>query len=554
MRLFIFFMFAYMSIYSSNVLSLDKTDKVIGTNIGGITDYSGDWPFLNRMKSARKWITYDSTGKDTTWDTKVPIPSDENGYPLRIPFDPDGDGGIPPQSVRTILINKNSNYPSGIYTLTFEGKGKLRMRVDAQCPKLRDSQCIFEKPNVAHRFFVKKPTNGGLRLEILSSAANDHIRNIRVLPLNVDNADKNEFHPTYIERLQGFAVLRFMDWSSINHSKIKRWSSRVKNDHYTYSLKGKGVPYEVILDLSNRVSADPWLVVPTMADDDFVRKLAQLVASRLDKNRTIYLEYSNEVWNTIFPQNKFVTASGIKLGLRMGLSLNKKEANALFNARRSIEIFEIFERELKGHHKLVKVVSGQGMNPSVARKVIKWINDPRVNPKSIKADALAIALYFGSQTVDNLLTKNRSRAKKLISEKDVKEIKVDKFLDNAATELRERRIPRMIDHSVLASRHGMKLLAYEGGQSMRVGRGYSIPVIQAATDKLIEANRSERMGELYSEMFELWFKNGGDAFVNFSFIYRPRRWGAWGILEHQWQNPEDAPKYRAVKEQLRHGK
>ncbi len=554
MRLFFFFMIAYVSVFSSNVWSIDKTTRVVGTNLEGITDYSGDWPFLNRMKSTRKWITFDSTGKDTTWDTNIPIPSDKNGYPLRVPFDPDGYGGISPQGVRTILINENNHYPVGTYTLIFEGKGKLHLRVDAQCPMLRNGQCIFDKPNVLHHFFVKKPTKGGLRLKILSSEVGDHIRNIRIFPPTVNNTEQNKFHPTYLARVQGFKILRFMDWASVNHSKIKSWSERVQPDYYTYTIKGRGVPYEVMLNLSNHISADPWVVIPTMANDDFVEKLATLIADRLNKNRTVYLEYSNEIWNTIFPQNRFANKAGARLGRDLGLSLNKKDANALFYARRSAEVFEIFEKVLKGKHKLVKIVSGQGMNPSVARKVIKWLNDPKVNPNKVKADALAIALYFGAGAVDDLLTAGGRRDKRTVTVDDVKAITVDALLDKAAEALHKHRKPRMIEHRELASHHGMKLLAYEGGQSMRVGPGFSGPVVHAAASKFIEANRSERMGALYREMFDLWFGHGGDAFMNFSYIYRPNRWGAWGVLEHQWQNPDEAPKYRAVKEQLNLGK
>lgn len=548
------FIFSYASTCCSNVYALDKNIRVIGTNIEGITDYSGDWPFVNRMKSARKWITFDATGRDKTWDTKIPIPSDENGYPLRIPFDPDGVGGIAPQSVRTILINNNVHYPAGVYSLIFKGKGKIHLRVDSKCPDLRDGQCVFEKPNIVHHFLIKKPTKGGLRLKIVSSEADDHIRDIRVLPPGIDPKEQKQFHPVFLERLQGFKILRFMNWDSINHSEIKHWSDRVHTDHYTYAQKGSGVPYEVMLDLSNRVKADPWFVVPTMADDDFVKKLANLITTKLDKNRVVYLEYSNEVWNGIFPQARYATELGINLSLQLGLSLKKQEANTLFYTHRSVEIFEIFQRILKGHHKLVKVVSGQGMNPWVTRRIIRWLDDPRINPKKIKPDALAIAMYFGGNAVDSLLTNNGERTKKAVSVKDVKSIKVDRFLDEATEELYQRRIPRMIEQKKLASRYGMSLLAYEGGQAMSVGSGYSRPVIQAATEKIIKANRSERMGDLYNEMFNLWFGNGGNAFVNFSLIYSPRRWGAWGILEHQWQNPDQAPKYRAVKEELRRAK
>ncbi len=495
-------------------------------------------------------MTFDPSGKDTTWDTRVFIPSDNNGYPLRVPFDPDGPGGLPPQAVRSILISENDQYQAGTYILIFEGKGKVQIRVDSKCPHLIDGQCIFEKPNVIHNFVVTKPTLGGLRLEIISSEESDHIRNIRIIPPGglIENA--NDFHPDFIKLLRGFKIVRFMDWGSINHTQVVHWKDRVTTESYSYALHGAGVPYEVMLDLSNRVGSDPWIVIPSQADDDYVTNLARLIAGRLDRKNTLYLEYSNEAWNTIFPQTRYVSEMGDKLAAQMGLTLKMSDTNALFYAKRSVEIFEIFDREFGGNRKYFKILSGQGMNPSVARERLRWYQDQRINPRGFKADAISIALYFGSSTVDSLLTNSGKRDKKDIKVDDVMNISVDDLLSHAIKDLRSNRLPKMIEHRELASRNGMLLLAYEGGQSLRIGAGFNDLVVKAMTEKVILANRSEEMGIIYREMFDLWFENGGDSFVNFSFIYRPNRWGAWGILENQNQRFLSSPKYKAVKERL----
>lgn len=554
MRLLLLFMFGCVSAYGSNAWGLDKTTRVVGTNLEGIADYNGDWPFVNRMKSARKWITFDATGKDKTWDTKIPIPSDENGYPLRVPFDPDGDGGIPPQGVRTILINSNDHYPAGEYTLIFEGKGKLHMRGDAKCPNLRDGQCIFEKSNFAHHFLVKKPSKGGLRLKILSSEAGDHIRNIRVLPPGVDIAEKSKFHPVFLERLRGFKILRFMDWASTNHSKIKRWSERVHPDYYTYALKGSGVPYEVMLNLSNELKADAWFTIPTHADDNFVRELAKLINKTLDKDRTVYLEYSNEVWNKGFFQGKYAAKKGRELAASLNTKMGRRQASAYYYAYRAAQIFNIFEKELTRERNLSKVVSGQGTNPWVLKWVLGALDNKQFNPSGVKPDAMTISFYVGGPVADQLLTKNSLINKKSVSISDVKDITLDEIFAGIEKDLLKNRKPKLLEHKKLADEHNLLLFAYEGGQSLRVGYGFKREVLDLMTSKLIQANRDVRMKSIYSKMFETWFESGGNQFMNFSYIYSPGRHGSWGILEHQWQNPDEAPKYRAVKEQLRQDK
>lgn len=52
---------------------------------------------------------------------------------------------------------------------------------------------------------------------------------------------------------------------------------------------------EAMLDLANRLDADPWFCIPHLADDDFVRRFAELVKQRLEPERSVYVEYSNEV-------------------------------------------------------------------------------------------------------------------------------------------------------------------------------------------------------------------------------------------------------------------
>ncbi len=73
--------------------------------------------------------------------------------------------------------------------------------------------------------------------------------------------------------------------------------------------------YEHMVLLANTVGADPWLCVPHAASDDYVRRLAALVLASLRPDLTVYLEYSNEVWNGLFGQGVYAAAQGRALGL-----------------------------------------------------------------------------------------------------------------------------------------------------------------------------------------------------------------------------------------------
>jgi hypothetical protein len=56
------------------------------------------------------------------------------------------------------------------------------------------------------------------------------------------------------------------------------------------------------------------------------------------------------------------------------------------------------------------------------------------------------------------------------------------------------------------------------------------------------------MYRLYRDYLDDWFDNGGGLFVHYGFVQTADRYGSWGLLEHLNQPPEDAPKYRAIRE------
>src|SRR5205807_9245167 len=56
-------------------------------------------------------------------------------------------------------------------------------------------------------------------------------------------------------------------------------------------------PAEVMFALCNKISADRWFNMPTLADNDYVTQFATLAHSMLNPNSKVYVEYGNEIWN-----------------------------------------------------------------------------------------------------------------------------------------------------------------------------------------------------------------------------------------------------------------
>ena len=110
-----------------------------------------------------------------------------------------------------------------------------------------------------------------------------------------------------------------------------------------------------MIDLANARGANPWFCMPHLADDDYVRRFARLVKHRLRPDLKVYVEYSNEVWNWIYPVTHYAEAEGKRLKLG-------DPARGRYYAQRSLDMFRIWERRV-GRDRLVRVLASQFVNP-----------------------------------------------------------------------------------------------------------------------------------------------------------------------------------------------
>jgi len=465
--------------------------RIIGMNLGGIADWSGEWPFADSFKTSRKWME----------QGPGPFTYDDRGYPLL-------RGG---QTVETLIFRDlGGHYPAGDYVVTYSGSGTVEVK------QYDVDNVVSSQPGriVSH----VTPANGGVLIRVTSSPARDPVRDISAWVPGLENS-KSTFPPQFLERLKPFGVIRFMDWQHTNNSPLFTWSQRPKIEDARWSTD-LGVPLEIMIDLANPLGADPWFCIPHQADNDFVRNFAKLVKDRLSPKRTVYVEYSNEVWNWGFGQTKYADEQGKKLKLGAADHLR-------FYARRSLEVFDLFVDEF-GSERLVRVLSGQFANPRDCEFLLSYQDAHK------KADAFAVGAYFGYEHGD---PKKTAATMKLSP---------DELLDRCASEIDGTHRELIRRHSALARRFNLKLLAYEGGQHL-VGHG-GAENTESLTNHFIAANRHPRMAELYRNQLGHWLAEGGGAFIAFNFGSQPSKWGSWGCLEYQDQAIEQAPKYRALVE------
>jgi hypothetical protein len=261
---------------------------VLGMNLHDVSDWSREWAFVDVFQHHREWISQDLDG--STWNDKRPIDLTDAGYPL-----PRAD-----QAAITLMCREvDGHYPGGTYVCTYRGKGKITFGFDARV--------ISQKAGRIE--LLVRPGNGGILMRIERSDKADPIRDLHVWMPGFEDGSRT-FHPLFVERLKPFRVIRFMDWGRTNNSAQAAWSDRVTPAPGSIRQSGPGgVALEHMIDLCNELKASPWFCMPHLADDDYVRHFAEIVKQLLHPDAKVYVEWSNETWNTTFDQANWVNGT-----------------------------------------------------------------------------------------------------------------------------------------------------------------------------------------------------------------------------------------------------
>jgi hypothetical protein len=489
------FLFLTISIFA-------QIERPAAINLSGVVDWSRELIFTDAVKQSRQWIPH-STVPGSAWDSGVQIPLRSDGYPLEIPYDNGIDG---PQSLRTLMLwDLEEHYPGGSYRLIAQGTGIITLWGAASG--------TFNCP--VDTLVSVNPAQGGVALEIDESAANDPVHNIRfIYPDYIDTYQNQTFTNEFLDFVDDFQSIRFMDWLKTNHSPVQSWADRTPVNFFTQTIES-GTSWEYIIELSNLMKKDPWICVPHLADDNYILELATQLKNELDPNLTIYVEYSNELWNGAFQQNHDVA----DLALQLGYTGQPWELTWKYTAKRSADIFKIFEDIFGEDERLVKIIPTQAANPWLTNQICTYFHDPFYNPQNVSADAIAIAPYFGGNVANEIIDRGRLGT-----------ITIPEVLAAMDTNMTEEVFTWMDGNKTVADDYNLKLISYEGGQHL-VATGANVNN-QDLTDLLIATNRDSGMYDLYCKYFDYWYEQTeGGLFAIFSSHSGPSKWGSWGIKE-----------------------
>ena len=473
-----------------------KSKSFLGINLAEVTFYTREWVFVDAMKQSRDWLPTRSGGSDP-WDSGETLKLNAQGWPIL-------RAG---QAAHTIMYaDTKGAYPAGQYICTWDGDGDVEMDFDARVVTKRKNRIVAQV----------KPSNLGIYLRIDKSNPNDPVRNVRVWLPGFEDA-RSAFHPLYLKRLKPFSVIRFMDWQRINGSNVTSWSDRPRADYYTQGTDD-GAAIEYMIDLCNELGADPWFCMPHQANDRYVEKFAELVKNRLRKDLNVYVEWSNEIWNSQFPQHDWVRARSD------GRSLSS-EFNATW-AEEADRDFEIW-MDVFGNQR------GRVIRCAVAQKDNVWVTEQLTNELNGEFDAISCSTYFAL---------SRDEERKLTSRTTP-----DELLDKALYDMTRKVRKHYQDHGALTRRWSRKLgrniplVGYEGGQHYTANGGN--PSYARA---FLNMQKHPKMYDAYISNLREFDKAGGTLFTAFNFVEKPDKFGAWGQLDFMDQSINKAPKYKAL--------
>ena len=485
----------------------------LGINLNGPTDWNSELPFVDVFRLSRQWI---SQRQNEDWGKGPDLPRDANGWVTQLA--PNCWADTPMCTI------KGGRFPKGRYTCLYEGRGRIEFWGGAQVVEQQPGRLVVEVKQDAEVIWLR----------LRETDPQDYLRSIRmVMPGFEATYAQEPFHPAFLQRWQSMNTIRFMDWMLTNHDLPGTWATRPTPQYCNYTERG--VPFEAMVDLCNRLHANPWFCMPHRADDDYVRQFATYVREHLDPSLRVYLEYSNEVWNSIFPQSRYAREKGQELGL--GDKERPWEGGGMYFSRRSLEIFRLWQEVFEGRSRLVRVLSWQAVSPWWMEHIILPTDEAYAH-----CDAIAIAPYFGP-LVPPASAEGRPGADQVAN------WTVTQLLDYVEQTTLPGAIEAVKQQQAIANRFGLKLVAYEAGQHL-VGLG-AAQNDEKLTALLMQANRDPRMGAIYTKYLDAWKAAGGDLMCLFSSVGLWGKYGSWGLAEYGDEKETDQPKLQAVMEWAR---
>ena len=497
----------------------------LGGNLNSQSDRVQDLAFIDLVKTTRGF--YNTAGRRASNGATAFATTDANGWPTE-------DFSF------TAVDNSEWNVPidAGTYHLSFNGPSTAVLTGSAGVTVKRLGY------NASTQQATCDVTVGAntTKLTLTFKSTGGKVKNVRLLQPGYALSSTATFTTKYLNLLKtvGPSVLRFMDWTKANGDPEVNWSDRPKTTDATQAkaiVAGdlqplKGIAWEYCVQLANALGKSVWINVPAMATDDYVKQLATLFREKLNPGLNVYVEYSNEVWNSGFSQssyNKTQAVNEVFNNSSSNLNYDKKpvdkskpggsnpQANTWGDrrfARRTQQISQLFKQVYvaggKGNplNSKVRVILG-GQVAVLSRfgnelaYLKKFYGDPSANLYGI-----GVAPYFNAGSVATQAGATKAQILAALNKS------VDNYVNGSVLSTAFQK----------AKAYGIKLVGYEGGPDT-----YGAQNVAAKR----AAQLDPQMTTILVKYLNNWYAKGGDLFNFYTVGARSFNspFGAWSITE-----------------------
>ena len=384
---------AWLPAATPPTLLLDNANSPMQAGIDVNADWTPGRPSVDLWFKARSWVFQKD---NSTWGqgTSDGYAFRRDGYPSAMP------GGT--AFLESVLLpGSHGAFPGGAYRFLYDGTGTLKIKGIGGTFTATPAHTVSIPSSLSY-----------LSVQLHATDPADPVRNIRFVPverLDDYRSGTTSLTPEWRDDAKRYRVLRFMDWFHTNSntsvktlldgrkldpSALRTWDLRAAPED-AFQSGTLGVAYEHAARVCNALMSDCWICVPHNADDDYITRMAEVFKAQLDPRLRVWVEYSNETWNAGGPfrgQFDWCTAKAKS-------QISTTAFNHHYHAKRSLEMWKLWEDVFGHDRRIVRVMSGQ--------TVSKWTYEQRLDvavpvtykggtviPRS-RVDCLAATNYFG---------------------------------------------------------------------------------------------------------------------------------------------------------------
>jgi hypothetical protein len=486
-----------------------ENKNVIGMNLSGPMDWEECFIFADAMMQSRNWTdcTVDLATGWPTSDGEIIVAHNEHMHgTYKLKFTGNADISFSDASVSNKVYDPATNTTTADVVVTRTDKIVLRLNVTNSNGGIKDVKLmrpISPGSNTPHGF-------DELFHRELETFITEGFNLIRFMDLLGTNSDNFHLKTDFSYRLTPNYATQAANWHLDNYQK------KTADDSKYFRYQGIGAAFEYVILMCNQFNVDCWISISHCATDERIRKVAQLFKYGSDgtnpytspqanpeypplaSHLKLYVEYSNETWNPIFPAFDWI----YRLNNKGDLDFR------LFNAKRPAEISLIF-RDVFGDDEMMTRVrplfewqrgwkeEDRGNAQGTGTRGLMWVENNMPNPVNYYFWGGGGSGYYspaGDATLENVW--------------DSEQMNPQTFIE-----------PRQEYIGYITAAFGIRNCVYEGGPSF--GNEYGGSGNNPIGEEILN---DPRMADEVVEHQTAWNNLGGNAFANFV-LSGDHRWG-----------------------------